>query len=215
VNADTHHPLRLQLLLGRAEDADSIDPASLTAADHVRWARLRRPVRQREFLLSRFLLRQTGWHDASLAHANGAVVLAHAPRSVRVGVDLEFWRVRDVLRVARFAFAAIEVDQLERLDAEARLDAFYLLWVMKEACAKAAGLPLVDALRECAFIHAQGRWQGQTPIGAGWTIFALQPAAGCYVGLAVHGHVELTHIEARDWMQPTPSTWTCRMQIRI
>lgn len=150
--------------------------AALTAAETAELARLRLPARRRGFLLTRALLRHwlpaatgtaadglafdragsgrlrlaspAGWH-ISLSHADGlaAIMVATAP----CGVDIERPRATDTAAVARRYFAPAEQAWLAALPEGARADAFFRLWTLKEAGAKALGAGLAGHLDRLAF----------------------------------------------------------------
>jgi len=75
--------------------------------------------------------------------------------SGQLGVDVEEHRSRDFLRLAAFAFAASEREALASLQARAQAHVFYQLWTLKEAFAKALGVPLLEATRTCVFDTAE------------------------------------------------------------
>ncbi len=82
----------------------------------------------------------------SLSHARGMVVVALA-EGVDIGVDVESGvRRADSMKLAERFFAREEVDFLRGLDEEARRDAFFATWALKEAVVKATGEGLARAL---------------------------------------------------------------------
>jgi phosphopantetheinyl transferase len=95
---------------------------------------------------------------------------------VRIGVDLECARVRDVPRLARFAFSERERAQLEALPANAQPERFYILWTLKEAFAKALSLPLMASLSRCTFHEERGEWRGSVPTDRAWHARVFQPS---------------------------------------
>lgn len=111
-------------------------------------------------------------HDGaalSLSHSGGFAAVAASRAALRVGVDLECERPRDLSRLARFAFSEPEQSQLEALANEAaRAERFYILWTLKEAFAKALALPLMASLRQCTFLEAHGEWRGSVPTHSAW-----------------------------------------------
>lgn len=150
--------------------------ATLAAAERADFERLRLASRRRGFLLSRALLRRAlpavtgapareiafdraasgrlrlvapaGWH-ISVSHADGlaAIAVATAP----CGVDIERPRAVDAGAVARRYFAAAERDRLAALPESDRQEAFFRLWTLKEAAAKALGAGLAGHLGRLAF----------------------------------------------------------------
>jgi 4'-phosphopantetheinyl transferase len=98
---------------------------------------------------------------------------------MRVGVDVECERPRDVTRIARFAFTEEEYAQLESLATESeRVERFYVLWTLKEAFAKALSLPLLGSLRQCAFFEVGGgEWRGSVPTTSAWVARTFRASA--------------------------------------
>lgn len=150
--------------------------AALPAEERKELAGLAHPHRQRNFVLSRQLLRQilapqlqvpehairfsragngrlVLAHDStrhfSLSHAAGliALVVATSP----CGVDIEVPRAAAIESIARRYFAREEQVLLASLDADARRQAFFRLWTLKEAGVKALGEGLAHNLARLAF----------------------------------------------------------------
>ena len=162
-----------------------LDPSRLTPADRAEWAALRTPRRRLDWASSRALLGAAPAANpddcaSSLSHSHGFAVLARAPRSVSVGVDVEWLAPRDFRSMARTAYSALEADELESVEDPAVLSGrFYEFWTLKEAFAKALRLPLADALRQCCFAGA-GRTAASAPsvpTTRHWraTVFAPRP----------------------------------------
>ena len=83
----------------------------------------------------------------NLAHSGGAIVCAVAHGAHAVGVDIEdHTQERQWQAIARRWFAPTELAHLEALAPEAARDAFWDLWTMKEARAKALGESVVSEL---------------------------------------------------------------------
>jgi 4'-phosphopantetheinyl transferase len=179
-----------QVWLAGSEAAAAADRNRLDAADRERSARLAGCHKEAEWLASRALRQRVApapGAATSLSHAAGHAAFAVAPAGSRIGVDLEAVRPRDVLRLARFAFAPAEAAQLETLPGEAALRHFYLLWTLKEACAKALGLPLLAALRECSFISEHQHWRASLPAGDRWSAGVWAPHPGLVLSVVVLG----------------------------
>jgi len=102
-------------------------------------------------------------------------------------VDLEATRPRDVRRLARFAFSPAEAEALAALDDAGAAERFYLLWTLKEACAKALGLPLLAALRDCRFMPDGGRWAGSLPCDQAWAAAAWRPRPALVLSVVAFG----------------------------
>jgi 4'-phosphopantetheinyl transferase len=161
--------------------ADAVVPSALQGAARDEYGRLQRPGRRLDWRSSRALLQRAApgpGERHSLSHTHGHAALAAGPADLRLGVDLEWLAARDYVSMATLAFAAGEAAWLEAMDDEsARRDAFYTLWTLKEACAKALGLGLLDALRTCSFIGTDGRWRGTLPLTLPWraAVYAPRP----------------------------------------
>lgn len=178
----------MQVWLAGPEAAAEVDRGRLSAADRARSARLAGGRKETEWLASRALgqrLAPEPGTPTSLSHAAGCAAFATGPGGTRVGVDLEAVRPRQVLRLARFSFAPEEAAQLEALEGEDALEHFYLLWTLKEASAKALGLPLLAALHECRFIRDDGRWHGRLPCAGPWAARAWMPRPALFLSVMV------------------------------
>ncbi len=124
--------------------------------------------------------------DFNLAHS-GALVAVAAVRGGRVGIDVERLRPGlDVLGVARLAFSADEIAELEALpNPDERRAAFFRCWTRKEAYLKARADGLPGSLRAWSVPCSRAtvvvpdvpgdplpggqNWQiGSLPLGAGY-----------------------------------------------
>ncbi|THF62760.1 4'-phosphopantetheinyl transferase superfamily protein [Pseudothauera rhizosphaerae] len=94
--------------------------------------------------LAAWLRRQAGLAaDApvSLSHSRAHALAADAPQGFALGVDVELCRPRDAGALAQWVCTPAERALLDGVaDAAARLEYFYVLWTLKEALLKAAGL---------------------------------------------------------------------------
>ena len=200
----------LQLWLAAPEAAQHFDPAQLTAEERGRFARLRRLERRQEFAVSR-ALRAHVRHDAlqpaseSLSHSGGYAALARAHPELRVGVDLEVHRPRDVLATARTAFSDAEAHALAAVAGPERERIFYAMWTVKEALAKALQLPLLEALRSCVLLVEGHDWQIRLPTSAHGCIAVYQPRAELTLAVACIGGT--VPIESWSWPPHQPATW--------
>ena len=124
--------------------ADRYRSEDLSAEDALRAPALRSAQAQGDWRVSRALLQSVrqAVPDAatSLSHSGGHAVCAAAPRGWTLGADLERVRPRDVLRLADWVCTVAEREALAGLQGAARQRRFYLLWTLKEAFVKAAGL---------------------------------------------------------------------------
>jgi len=82
----------------------------------------------------------------SMTHARGMVAVALA-EGFEIGVDVEPANRRaESMKLARRFFAPEEAAMLEALDGDARREAFFAIWTLKEAVVKATGEGLSRAL---------------------------------------------------------------------
>lgn len=154
-------------------DGRVIQELELTRLEHQlsppqaqRFARFRRPERQRQYLLGRMLLRHAVSHATGMAPAAVGTVeqpdaapllvlpenlpgpafsLSHSGHWIacatsagaRLGIDIEVIdERRNVLALAEAAFDADEYAFIRRQSDAARVPAFYRIWTMKEALFK-------------------------------------------------------------------------------
>jgi 4'-phosphopantetheinyl transferase len=76
-----------------------------------------------------------------------------------IGVDVEDISIPDE-RVVRRALSSDEYEALASMPVEERARAFYRLWTVKEACAKATGIGIGIGMRKvAATLDASGRWR--------------------------------------------------------
>jgi hypothetical protein len=197
------------LWLGLPAAREYFDPATLSEADHSRFAALRGARRRADFEVSRALLAfaDSSARERSLSHCAEHAALFIAPRGCRAGVDLEVERPRDVLRLARFAFHEREALALEAAPEAARLPLFYTLWTLKEAFAKALQLHLVDALRRCVFWNEAGEWRGQVPTESAWSAAVFQPRPKLFLAAALVGLNQFPRLAAREWPPERSADW--------
>lgn len=184
---------------------DLFDASTLSAADRAR----RRLRRAREFKVSRALkaFAHAEAHTYSLSHSAGHAALLIAPTGMRVGVDLEALRPRDVMRIARFAFHEQEVDALEATVDSARTELFYVLWTLKEALGKALQLNLLDALRHCVFTRNLTGWTGSAPTSAAWSAQVFRARADFVLAAAYVGVSAPPPLKRWDWPPQRQAEW--------
>jgi len=205
-----------QLWLAGPEAAAAADRDRFDAADRERAARLAGRRKEAEWLASRALRQRVATVAqgiTSLSHAAGHAALAVGPPECRLGVDLEAVTPRDVLRLAKFSFTPAEAAQLETLPGVAAMRHFYLLWTLKEACAKALGLPLFAALRECRFLHGEGGWRGDLPCDGAWRAATWRPRPGLVLSAVVLGPSgPEASWQCLEW-PGTPAAWAPAAQL--
>lgn len=99
-----------------------------------------------------YVINVAGAPDFNLSHAGDALVIVLASHG-RVGVDIESSgrQVNDLSRLAQRYFQRDETRSLLALPAARQLPRFLTLWTLKEACVKATGQGLANALQEFYF----------------------------------------------------------------
>ncbi|MGS1006004.1 4'-phosphopantetheinyl transferase family protein [Achromobacter anxifer] len=142
----------------------------MSAEDALRAPTLRSSKAQVDWWVSRALLhdvRQSVPRAAmSLSHSGGHAVCVSAPQGWGVGADLERIRPRDVLRLAEWVCTPAEQEALAGLEGAAQLERFYLLWTLKEAFIKAAGLDFpADMASVGLAFDGQAQWRLRAPPG--------------------------------------------------
>jgi phosphopantetheinyl transferase (holo-ACP synthase) len=200
----------LQLWLAAPEAAQHFDPARLTELERVRLARLRRSLKRQEFAVSRALRAHvqrdvTLQANESLSHSGGFAALALAHPALRIGVDLEVHRPRDVLATARTAFSECEARALEGAAGLERERLFYAMWTVKEALAKALQLHLLEALRSCVLLVEESAWQVRVPAASAGCVAVYQPRADLTLAVASIGASPA--IECWSWPPQQLASW--------
>jgi 4'-phosphopantetheinyl transferase len=125
----------------------------------------------------------------NLTHTRGfaACALTDAPS---VGIDAEDTRRKvDIAAFSRRWFAPSECQWLEQLPEAGRADAFFRIWTLKEAIAKATGHGLQIPTER--FAVEPDTWRvvipGELKIPTAWLLAELQPAPHIRVAVAVPG----------------------------
>jgi 4'-phosphopantetheinyl transferase len=140
------------------------------------------------------LARAPGDHRVTfnLAHSGGFALLG-VSHDVELGVDVERASAfDDMAAVMRTSFSTDERDDIERLDAADRVDAFYRCWTRKEAVLKALGwglaMPLdsfrVDVSTERPSVLSMA---GRPGADHEWQMIHLTPAPGFIGAVAWQG----------------------------
>ena len=129
----------------------------------------------------------------SLSHSHDLMGVALA--EVPVGLDIEWPRPRLVVDAAERVYTPDEARELAALPPEQRLDAFYMLWTLKEAACKALGLQLWQGLRHARYDLGAGRFTPEGPFpGGDWACLHARLPGGMRLALATRcaGPVELS-----------------------
>jgi phosphopantetheinyl transferase (holo-ACP synthase) len=197
-----------EVWLGSPEAARWFDIDKLSDEESLRYAGLKGERRRQEFAVSR-ALRQTAAERAqahaatSLSHSGGWAAVARADAGCRVGVDLEFHRPRNLLGIARFAFDPSEIALLEAREPDQRHELFFILWTLKEAMAKALGVPLLAATRDCVFSVEESMgvqvWKGRVPTEQPWHVRAFHPRKDIALSVAVIGGDDVAAVSTYEW----------------
>lgn len=142
----------------------------LSAEDAARAQALRSPKAQLDWRVSRALLQEIRQAmppaALSLSHSGGHAVCASAPAGWQLGADLERVRPREVLRLAEWVCAPAEQATLAGLEGAAQLERFYLLWTLKEAFIKAAGLDFPADMASVGLdFGGKAEWRLRAPPG--------------------------------------------------
>ena len=145
----------LHLYLAGPDCAAGYRPQDLSAADRALLAA--HPTRggSTDWQVSRFLKQQAG-AVSSLSHSRGHAALALA-HGFAVGIDLEALRPRRFAHWREWILHADECRWLEENGAD--ISNHYLLWTLKEALLKAAGLVLADMAAVGLRRSDNGVWQ--------------------------------------------------------
>lgn len=211
-------PMTAAVWLGSPQAASHFDLNALSDAEQQRYAGLRGASRRAEFAVSRALRARAleGFEGvSSLSHSGGWAAVARAAPERRIGVDIEWFKSRDVLRLARFAFDPVEIAALEALEDEPRRQMFYALWTLKESMAKALGVPLLTATRQCVFQVQDGKWQGTAPIDEPWYALSFLPHADMALAVVVIGAVSQPLVRTFDWPPEQPTSWAPVAAIQV
>lgn len=130
-------------------------------------------------------------YEAAPVHVNlshSGKLAAAAVSSRPVGVDLERLRPRPSVQQATRVFTTAEGARVDALPEAERLEAFYILWTLKEAACKAAGLSLWEGLRGARFDTDEDRAQLVAPFPEGpWAFMHAGLAAGWHIAVALRG----------------------------
>ncbi len=212
----------IQLRWLRPERLSAAEGAALRAllapAERERAAAVRAPARRAELELGPALLRlalaaatgeapagcalergRHGWRTrpplcVGLSHTEGLIAAA-VGRVTRLGIDVEAApRLRSPLALAGRFFAPAEAAALAALPQHERRTRFLELWTLKEAAAKAAGIPLGEALRDVTRADGALRAPGGSAANglalvqrriAGHPLAVVADAAGAPLELAI------------------------------
>lgn len=140
----------------------------------------------------------------SLSHSGDllAVVLSGMP----VGVDIEWPQPRACVAQAQGLFSDVEARYLYSLPKSEWQTAFYTLWTLKEAAAKAAGLSMWDSLRNTEFDPRRGQFALRAPFPAvSWSCVHAGIEPGWRLAVAAAGLDALSKMKC--WRRDTGGHW--------
>jgi 4'-phosphopantetheinyl transferase len=168
---------KLEIWWGAPPTAQAYREESLTDEDRSRAGRRTRAKARCEWAVSRGLIQAARASAAArdeahgerpgpsqqqmLSHSAGHAIYAVADGTVRLGVDLEQWRRRDVLALAPWCCTEDECAVLADLPEPERSRYFYTLWTIKEAFVKALGLDFPADMRHSGLTGTPARGAGQ------------------------------------------------------
>jgi 4'-phosphopantetheinyl transferase len=166
-------PEHLDLWWADPGAAQDYDEALLMPQDRPRAALHRSPRADLEWRTSRAALAyaltvRNAPTALSLSHRHGHALVAAAPSVWKLGVDLERVQSRNVDILTPWCCTDEEVSLLSSFTGEARLQAFYLLWTLKEAFVKAAGLDFPADMKTVGLISGGQGWTLCAPDGGNW-----------------------------------------------
>jgi len=219
-----HAPARLTVYYADSQDIGAADiDALVTPEDRVRLAAFTHPRRRSEYLAGRALLRYAlerstgraaGSHRVttrdggkpecvsgpaiSQSHSGRMLMCAVAPDG-EIGIDVQLPRLRQWnMEIARRYFCTAEYERLRGAPA----DAFYMLWVLKEAYLKALGCGLAGGLDyiECRIEPPLIEARAEIPAH-----LALYSAGDAFVGVAAVG-CGRPEIEMQRWLARSANT---------
>jgi hypothetical protein len=207
-------PAVCELWLATPDAASRFDPSRLEDADRAVWSAIRTQRRRLDWASSRALLGAVAGaadRNISLSHSHGFAALALTPRPVAVGVDVEWLAPRDFKSMARIAYCAAEAEYLTSLDdPEVLRSSFYEFWTLKEAFAKALGLPLADVLGQCQLVDSSGAHRTKIPTTRQWraTVFAPRRQLRLAVVRTHEPADPVSEVIATiEWPQPRAQEW--------
>lgn len=210
----------LEIWLASPQAATHFRLNALSPGEAERYAAIRSAARRLDFVVGRALhqqaLRDMAGRPArsSLTHSGGHAALARIGVPVQLGIDLERHTPRNVLSLARFAYAAREAAALETLSEADRIHTFYTLWTLKEAFAKALQLPLLEALKQCIFLREGSTLYGELPTNLPWRAYLFAPRKDLSLAIALVGSATTPILRLYEWPPLSTVNWPEPFEIR-
>jgi phosphopantetheinyl transferase len=183
-----------------------------TAEDHAGAVQRRNPKVKTNFLLARSVLRSlmhqvTGNRDwniipdergkphifstagasglqISVSHTKGLVACAVSDTGP-IGIDVEYWRERDFVALASYAFGPKEADEVQKAEQSERAKIFYRIWTLKESMAKAMGIGVMNLI--CDADQNIGAPENGFWTSGSWQMFYTSPQPNCSFALVTTG----------------------------
>jgi hypothetical protein len=208
----------LAVWLAPPEARARFDAATLAPDQRLAWQRLRSERRRRDWEVSRALRHGVDPEAVlvhSLSHSHGYAALAACSQGA-VGVDVEACTPRDISQLAPAVLKPGEAEfVLACTGDEDRAGAFYSLWVLKEACAKALRKPLWEILRLADFSSSiAGRSSSLGIECAEWAAWVYRPRPGLRLGLFVAGpHAGGVAPSVAEWPVPAAAPWQLVLEL--
>jgi 4'-phosphopantetheinyl transferase len=148
---------------------------------------------------------------ASLSHCRELVAVALS--DTRVGVDIEWPRVRKSLQHAGQIFSETEATHLNALPDAERQDVFYRLWTLKEAACKAVGLSVWASLQNACFVLETAGFVPNPPFPSGpWQFMSACIEPGWCMAIAVRDMKVMPRIEC--WRMMDGGGWCNQLLAR-
>lgn len=183
---------------------------ALNAQDAARFAAMTNDVRRRDFAVSRALAQHLELVDLPIgrrSHSAGHAALLHWSDTRRAGVDLEIHTPRRFASLARFGYSTAEAKAVESRSGAEQLQVFYALWTLKEAFAKALGMPLLAAIRECCFEVGDRTLYGTVPGSGRWSARVFEPLPGFSLAVAWLDTEEPPALRLAQWPRTQEGRW--------
>ncbi len=201
----------------------SVTLASLDSAQLQRLSAIQNPQRRAQFLSARHLAQQLlqtsqtdstlsqhdngrpwapAWlHADGLSWSHGAQYCAAALGQGRVGIDIEvIGPRRQLMEIAKNYFDPRETAWLASLAEDEQLQAFFTLWVAKEALLKAFGTGLVGGLQRFVLLKTDAGWCCETSDGYEWNLSIWEVSPNVLLALASDVNQEwICHGEQQSW----------------
>ena len=154
--------VNLQLWWGKEQARSYYDSANLQDWDRDRAKSPRSALAQKQWETSRGLLQYADahCHTYSLSHRQDSVLVGLMPPGLRLGVDLEWIKLRNVLALAPWCCDMNEQRWLQASPQALRLRRFYILWTVKEAFLKATNLAFPADMSRVGLMHVAGPHSG-------------------------------------------------------